>query len=134
MFQQLILVGNLGNDPEMRYTPSGVPVTTFSVAVNRKWTNQDGTPGEETTWFRVTAWRKLAETCNAYLKKGRQVMVTGTVKASGWTGQDGTARASMEVTADQVRFLGGKEAVNGNGLPHGDPDLAHVEEDDEVPF
>ena len=62
MYEQLTIVGNLGKDPEQRYTASGVAVTTFPVAVNRKWTNQDGTPGEETTWFRVTAWRKLAET------------------------------------------------------------------------
>ena len=62
MFQQLIAVGNLGRDPELRYTPNGVPVTSFSVAVNRRWTSSDGTPGEETTWFRVSAWRKLGET------------------------------------------------------------------------
>jgi single-strand DNA-binding protein len=110
MFEQTIIVGNLGNDPEMRFTSSGVPVTTFSVAVNRKWTNSDGTPGEETKWFRATAWRKLAETCNQYLSKGRQVMVIGRVAASAFSGQDGSPRASLELTADSVRFLGG-----GNG-------------------
>ena len=110
MFQQLIIVGNLGNDPELRYTSAGVPVTTMSIAVNRKWTNADGTPGEETTWFRATAWRKLAETCNQYLAKGRQVRVVGRVAASAFSGQDGSPRASLEVTADSVRFLGG-----GNG-------------------
>ena len=73
MFEQLLIVGNLGKDPDTRYTSAGVAVTTFPVAVNRKWTNQDGTPGEEDTWFRVTTWRKLAETCAQYLAKGRQV-------------------------------------------------------------
>lgn len=132
MFEQLMLIGNLGKDPEMRYTSAGVAVTTFPVAVNRKWTNQDGTPGEETTWFRVTTWRKLAETCSQYLAKGRQVMVTGRVIASAYVGQDGKPHASLEVTADQVRFLGGKNGENG--APHGDPDMAHIDEDDEVPF
>ena len=129
MFQQLIIVGNLGKDPEMRYTPSGVPVTTFSVAVNRRWTNQDGTPGEETTWFRVTAWRKLAETCSQYLAKGRQVMVIGRVQVSAYEGQDGSPRASLEVTADSVRFLGGRGDAGGNGVAVGE-----MIEEEEIPF
>ena len=120
MFEQTIIIGNLGNDPELRYTSSGVPVATFSVAVNRKWTNADGTPGEETKWFRVTAWRKLAETVNQYLSKGRQVMVVGRVVASAFSGQDGAPRASLELTADTVRFLGGNggtREVHDEGAP-----------------
>lgn len=92
----------------------------MSIAVNRKWTNADGTPGEETTWFRATAWRKLAETCNQYLSKGRQVMVIGRVAASAFTGQDGSPRASLELTADTVRFLGsngGTREVHDEGAP-----------------
>ena len=107
MFQQCIIIGNLGRDPEMRYTPEGTPVTSFTVAVNRKWTSADGSQGEKTWWFKVTCWRRLAETTNQYLKKGRQVMVIGEVDASAWTGQDGEARASLELTARDVRFLGG---------------------------
>lgn len=107
MFQQLILVGNLGSDPELRYTSDGTPVASFSLAVNRRWTNQDGSHGEETTWFRVSVWRKQAETVNQYLRKGRQVLVIGRVSARAYTAANGEPRASLEVTADTVRFLGG---------------------------
>jgi single-strand DNA-binding protein len=139
MYEQLIIVGNLGNDPELRYTSSGAPVATFSVAVNRKWTNTDGTPGEETKWFRVTVWRKLAETCNQYLAKGRQVMVIGRVAASAFTGQDGSPRASLEVTADSVRFLGGGRgdgAAPGAPAGNGNGASAHIDpmEEEEIPF
>lgn len=108
MFQQLIIVGNLGSDPELRYTADGTPVANFNVAVNRRWTNPDGSHGEETTWFRVAAWRKLAEICNQYLRKGRQVMVIGRVSARAYTAANGEPRASLEVTATDVRFLGGR--------------------------
>ena len=107
MYQNTVIVGNLGRDPEMRYTPSGVAVTSFSVAVNRRWTGPDGEQKEKTTWFRVTAWRKLAELCNQYLSKGRVVLVEGEVDASAWSGQDGQPRASLELTANNVRFIGG---------------------------
>jgi single-strand DNA-binding protein len=114
MYQKLIIAGNLGGDPEMRYTPSGQAVTNFSVATNRKWSNPDGSQAEEVTWFRVTAWGKLGETCNQYLSKGRAVLIEGRLnpdKGTGgprvWTGQDGQPRASFEVTAETVKFLGG---------------------------
>jgi single-strand DNA-binding protein len=139
MYQKLIIVGNLGRDPEMRYTPSGTPVTNFSVATNRRWTNPDGSPGEETVWFRVTAWKRLAEVCNQYLKKGRQVLIEGQLKpdpATGgprmWTGNDGVARASYEVRALTVQFLGGRgEAPPAEvaGAPEEPP-----EEGEEIPF
>ena len=77
MYQQITLVGNLGNDPEMRYTPSGVPVVSFSLAVNKSWTTPDGQRQDRTTWFRVTAWRKTAEIVSQYLTKGRQVLIIG---------------------------------------------------------
>lgn len=107
MFQQLIIIGNLGNDPELRYTADGTPVASFSVAVNRRWTRDDGGSGEETTWFRVSAWRKQAEIVNQYLKKGRQVMVIGRVSARGYAGADGSPRASLDVTAETIKFIGG---------------------------
>lgn len=106
MFQQLILVGNLGGDAELRYTSDGTPVSNFSLAVNRRWTNPDGSPGEETTWFRVAVWRKQAEAINQYLKKGRQVMVVGRVSARAYTAADGNPRASLDVTATTVQLLG----------------------------
>ncbi|HFQ95015.1 MAG TPA: single-stranded DNA-binding protein [Anaerolineae bacterium] len=110
MYQHTVIVGRLGRDPEMRYTPSGVPVTSFSVAVSRKWKNQNGELQEKTTWFRVTAWRKLAELCNEYLSKGRLVLVEGEIDASAWVGQDGDPRATLELTAQNVRFLGSRSA------------------------
>ncbi|MCB0116323.1 MAG: single-stranded DNA-binding protein [Caldilineaceae bacterium] len=116
MYQQITLVGNLGTDPEMRYTPSGVPVTTFSLAVNRSWTSQDGQRQDKTTWFRITAWRGLAETCSKYLSKGRQVMVVGEVEdARPWTDRDGNMRASLEVTAQTVKFIGTRADGGGGG-------------------
>ncbi len=111
MYQTTTIVGRLGSDPEMRYTPSGVPVTSFGVAVNRRWTGKDGEAHEKTTWFRVTTWRKLAENCAQYLHKGQSVLVEGEIDASAWTGQDGEPRATLELTARTVRFLSSK----GNG-------------------
>ena len=77
MYQQITLIGNLGRDPEMRYTPTGLPVTSFTMAVSRNWVGQDGQRQEKTIWFRVTAWRKLAETASQYLRKGSKVLVVG---------------------------------------------------------
>ena len=114
------LIGNLGSEPEMRYTPDGTPVANFSVAVNRRWTDGAGAQKEETTWFRVAAWRRLAETCNEYLSKGRQVYVEGRLNPDEnggprvWAGSDGQARASFELTAESVRFLGGGNGSNGS--------------------
>ncbi len=107
MFQQLILIGNLGSDAELRYTADGTPVASFSLAVNRKWTKEDGSHGEETTWFRVTVWRKTAESLTPYLKKGRQVMVIGRVAGRAYTAADGSPRASLDVTADTIKLMGG---------------------------
>ena len=121
MFQQLILVGNLGSDPEIRYTSDGTPVASFSLAVNRRWNKEDGSHGEETTWFRVSAWRKQAEIVNQYLKKGRQVMVIGRVSARPYTGADGSARASLDVTADTIKFIGGGGGGRSDDSPFAEP-------------
>ena len=115
MFQKSIIVGNLGQDPEMRYTPSGKAVTNFTVAVNRKWTNHSGEQQEKTTWFRVAAWEKLAELCNQYLSKGRLVLVEGEVEASAYTSQEGEVKASLELTARNVRFLGSPGSASTEG-------------------
>jgi single-strand DNA-binding protein len=139
-YQKIIIVGNLGRDPEMRYTPDGTPVTSFSIATNRRWTNSDGSQGEETVWFRVTVWRRQAETAAKYLAKGRQVMIEGRMtpdRTTGgpriWTGQDGSPRASFEVTADRIIFLSGRsEGQVGEGAD-GTSDQNFVAEDD-IPF
>lgn len=111
MYQSTTIVGHLGGDPSMRYTSSGVAVTSFSVATSRKWTDAAGAAQEKTTWFRVSAWRKLAETCNQYLHKGQLVMVEGEVDASAYTPKDGgEPRASLELTARTVKFLSRGEA------------------------
>jgi len=141
MYQKIIIVGNLGRDPEMRYTPDGTPVTTFSVATNRRWNNPDGSRGEETTWFRITAWRRLAETCNQYLKKGHLALVEGQLKpdpATGgpriWTGNDGTTRAQYEVTAGTVRFMGGRGEAPAAEAPGGALEEPPAETEEEIPF
>ena len=102
MYQLLTIIGRLGADPELRYTPAGVPVCSFNVATDRTWNNDQGIKQTETTWHRVTVWRKRAEVCAQYLSKGKMVLVTGSVKASGFTNRDGQISASLEVTADQV--------------------------------
>jgi single-strand DNA-binding protein len=114
MYQRLVLVGNLGRDPEMRYTPNGTAVTSLSVATSRKYTTADGQQKEETVWFRVSVWGKQAEPCNQYLSKGRKVLVEGTLVPDEnggpriWTDKEGKPRASFEVRANTVRFLDSK--------------------------
>lgn len=110
MFQQTIVVGRVGRDPEMRYTPTGIPVTNFSVAVDRRWTDSNGQPQEKVTWFRVVCWRRLAEVTAQYVRKGQRILVAGDIEATAWSDRDGTPRASLELNAERVRFLGDREA------------------------
>lgn len=132
MYQRIVIVGHLGSDPEMRFTPTGVPVTSFRVAVNRRWTGSDGEPREKTTWFRVTAWRKLAEQCNQYLSKGRLVLVEGEVDASAWIDSEGNPRATLELTAYRVKFLGPRPEETAPSTS--DVELQEDFLDDDVPF
>lgn len=133
MYQQITIVGNVGREPEMRYTPSGAAVCDFNVAVNERWTS-DGQQQEKTTWFRVTCWNKLAEVVNQYVKKGRQVMVVGSIDASAWVGQDGEARATLELRAFTVKFLGGRDD-NGTGQQRQSADYAGPAPDiGDIPF
>ncbi len=120
MYHKVTIIGNLGGDPQLKYTPNGDAVVNFSVATNRRWTNQDGSQGEETVWFRCSAWRKLAETINQYLSKGRQVYIEGRLipdKTTGgpriFTRSDSTAGASYEVLVDNIKFLGGRPGELG---------------------
>lgn len=108
MYQQTTIIGNLGNDPEMRYAPSGDAVTSFSVATSKTWT-KDGQKQEKTVWWRVSVWGAQAEACSKYLAKGRQVMVVGEVEEPRvFTDKQGNARAALEIKASQVKFLGQK--------------------------
>jgi single-strand DNA-binding protein len=115
MFQTLILIGNLGKEPEMRFTPSGQPVTTLSVATNRRYSGANGQTVKETAWFRVTVWGKQAETCNQFLHKGSKVLVEGRLTPDPETGgphvweNNGKHGASYDVTASTVRFLSSRE-------------------------
>jgi single-strand DNA-binding protein len=138
----MIIVGNVGKDPEMRYTPSGQAVTSFSVATNRQYTAANGEQVKETIWFRITTWGKTAEICNQYVKKGSKVLVEGRLtpdKQTGgpriWTRQDGTAGATFEVTASTVRFLG--DANSDHGGERNQPaawDATELPPEDEIPF
>ncbi len=114
---KMMVIGNVGSDPEMRYTPNGNPVTSFSVATNRRYTTGEGEQREETEWFRVSAWNRLAETCNQYVTKGMKVYVEGRLKSSPWVGNDGEPRAGNEISANEVTFLSrpGGGAAEGEG-------------------
>jgi len=137
MYHTLIIVGNVGKDPEMRYTPSGQAVTSFSLATNREYSTGDGSKVKETIWFRVTTWGKQAEVCNQYVKKGMKVLVDGRLtpdKATGgprvWKKDDGSVGSSFEVTAGTVRFLSSR-GDDGN-QSQGEHQVLPIE--DEVPF
>ena len=143
MFQQLIIAGNLGGDPEMRYMPDGTAVTSFSMAVNRKWTDsQTGQAIEEVTWFRVSVWGRQAEAVNQHLSKGSQALVSGRIKPDPntggprlWTAQDGTVRASFEVTASAVQFLNGRSGDAPEYQEAGSGAVVDADQDeDDIPF
>ena len=140
MYQKIIVVGNLGQDPEMRYLSDGTAVTNMSVATNRKWTDKaTGQPQEETTWFRVSVWGRQAEAANQYLSKGRQVLIEGRLRPDADTGgprlyarQDGSAGASYELVADRVQFLGSNGSEAGSNGHNGQSAPAY--EEDGIPF
>lgn len=139
MYHQLTIVGYLGSDPDMRYTPSGQAVTSFSVASSRKYTNNSGQQIDETTWFRISVWGAQAETCNQYLSKGRPVLVVGRLRPDPQTGsprvftrQDGSSGASFEVNAFEVRFLPSSKDSGSYAGDFGDQEGG--EENDEIPF
>lgn len=131
MYQQITIIGRLGKDPDLRYTPGGTPVCNFSVATDRVWNDGNGERQEETTWHNVTVWRNQAEACAKYLTKASLVMVTGNVKARGWTNRDGNIGASLEVNADIVRFLSTRSDSQQSQQPQGDS--SPVKEED-IPF
>jgi len=130
---RIIIIGNLGSEPEMRFTPNGKPVTSFNVATNRKYTGGDGERKEETEWFTVVTWAKLAEQCNQYLSKGRLVYVEGRLRTHYWEGQDGQKRSRNEIVADRVSFLdrqSSSQVHEEKPMDNGPDDI----EPDDIPF
>ena len=105
---KVMIIGRLGRDPEMRYTPNGRPVTAFSVAVNRTWMSGDGARREETEWFNVVAWGNLAEICKQHLRKGQMVYIDGRLQTRGWEDQDGKKHYRTEIVANEMIMLGDK--------------------------
>lgn len=137
-FNKIILVGNLGRDPELRYTPQGTPVCSFTVATNEKRKDKAGEAQDFTTWFRVTLWGRQAETASQYLTKGRPIYVEGRLRLEEWTDRDGKQRYTLEVHATDMQFIGGGR---GDEAPAGSkPQPTHQQSpdtdlsDDDIPF
>lgn len=132
---KVILVGNLGRDPEVRYTKSGQAVASFSIATSEKWTGKDGNREERTEWHRITAWGKLGEICGEYLSKGKQVYIEGKLQTREWEDKDGNKRQTTEVVANNMVMLsqagGAQGGSGGYSEPSGGPDDF---EDDDIPF
>ncbi len=105
---KILLIGNLGKDPEIRYTPDGSPVATFSIATSENWTDKNGTRQEHTEWHNIVAWNKLADLSKRFLSKGRQVYVEGRLRTRDWTDRDGNKRRTTEIIATQMVLLGGR--------------------------
>ena len=137
MLNKCTIIGNLGADPEMRYTANGSAVTNFNVAASRSYTNAESERVEETEWFSVVTWNRLAETCAQYLEKGRQVYVEGRMQTRSWDGQDGQKRYKTELIAETVKFLGNRNDRPAEGFTPGMPVGADAEGDldpDDLPF
>jgi single-strand DNA-binding protein len=125
---KVMIIGNLGRDPEMRYTPSGKPVTTFSVATSRTWSTSDGEKREETEWFNVVAWSSLAEICKQYLTKGQQVYIEGRLQTRHWDDQEGNKHTSVEIVANEMIILSERRETGEASAE------AESIEEDEFPF
>ena len=124
---KVMIIGRLGRDPEMRYTPSGRPVTTFSVATTRNWSTSNGERRTETEWFNVVAWSNLAEICNQYLVKGQQVYIEGRLQTRHWEDDEGKHHSSVEIVANEMIMLGNRQTLDNES------EKDDVEED-EFPF
>lgn len=150
---KVILIGRLGQNPELRYTPSGAAVANFSIATNETWNDKNGQKQERTDWHRIVAWGKQAELCNQYLQKGRQVYIEGSLQTRQWQDQQGQTRYTTEVKANTIQFLGGAgreagassgaEYAGGNDAPHAQssgaasgpmPQMESNFTEDDIPF
>ena len=131
---KVMIIGHLGKDPEMRYTPSGRPVTTFTVAVSRSWNSAEGERHAETEWFSIVAWGNLAEICKQYLTKGQQVYIEGRLQTRRWDDKEGQKHTSVEIVANEMMMLGERRDANQNQeTPHAE-DTGPVANEDEFPF
>ena len=126
---KVMIIGQLGRDPEMRYTPSGRPVTSFSVSTTRSWTSGDGDRREETEWFNVVAWGNLAQICKQYLHKGQPVYAEGRLQTRGWEDQEGKKHFRTELVANEVIILGDRRAEPSEEGP-----AEETPSEDEFPF
>lgn len=138
---KVILIGNLGSDPELRHTPNGTPVANFRIATNEVFTNRDGEKTERTEWHRIASFGRLAEICGQYLKKGKQVYIEGRLRTREWEDQSGNRRFTTEITATQMVMLG--RAGDAGFVPDEEPQESPPEEsqaavgsedDDDLPF
>ena len=130
---KIMVIGNLGTDPEMRYTPNGNAVTSFRLAVSRSYTPRDGERRQETEWFRIVAWNQQAESCNQFLQKGKRVYVEGRLKSDTWEGRDGQTRFTNEIVADRVLFLD-RQPITTMPSEGSYSDGGGVDEDEGLPF
>lgn len=128
---KIMIIGHLGRDPEMRYTPSGRPVTTFTVATSRTWNTSDGERHTDTEWFNVVCWGNLAEICKQYLNKGQQVYVEGRLQTRRWEDTDGNKHTSVEIVANEMMMLGDRRENYQNQASE---TLEGDEVEDEYPF
>ena len=128
---KVMVIGNLGTDPEMRFTPSGNQVTSFRIASTRTYTTSEGERKQETEWFTVVTWGKLAETCNQFLAKGRRAYVEGRLRTRSWEGQDGQKRFTTEIVANRVIFL---DRPGVAPLPEEAEDAVEEIQPEELPF
>jgi single-strand DNA-binding protein len=138
-FNKVILVGNLGRDPELRYTPQGTPVCSFSMATNERRKDKNGEMQDQTTWFRVTLWNRQAETAAQYLQKGRPVYIEGRLRVEEYTDRDGKQRHSLEVNATDMQFIGGGRNEGEAPIERAAAAPGHAPEaadasDDDIPF
>ena len=136
---KVLLIGNLGKDPELRFTPSGRAVARFPLATSEQWTDQSGQRQDRTEWHNVVVWGKQAETCGQYLAKGRQVFIEGSVRSRQYDDKEGQKRYITEIIAQRVQFLGGRgegagRAAAGGGGDESAAAPAPMPEDDDIPF
>jgi single-strand DNA-binding protein len=136
-----ILIGNLGRDPELRYTQSGTAVANFSIATTERWTDRDGNPQERTEWHKIVAWARLGEVCAEYLKKGKQVYIEGSIHTREYEDRDGNTRYTTEIKAREMQMLGRKgdddhnrDEDYGGPYPQDEPSSSASITDDDIPF